>query len=64
MNVCDVCEFWSKVRTRTFRCVGVGSEVLFILRYRFRRVQSEHSASCFVWIQREIVMFCQGETFM
>ena len=32
--VCAVCEFGSKVRSRTFACVAMGSEVLFILRFR------------------------------
>ena len=40
----------SKIRPRTFGCVAMGSAVLFILRFRFRRVWSEQSASCFVWI--------------
>ena len=34
MNVCAICEFWSKVRPRTFGCVAIGSAVLFILRSR------------------------------
>ena len=34
MNVCAVCEFWSKVRLRTFGCVAMGSALLSIFRYR------------------------------
>ena len=34
MNVCAVCEFGSKVRPRTFRCVVMCSVVLFIFRSR------------------------------
>ena len=34
MNVCAVCEFWSKVRPRTFGCVAMCSVVLFMLRSR------------------------------
>ena len=34
MNVCAVCEFWSKVRPRTFGCIAMSSAVLFILRHR------------------------------
>ena len=34
MDVGDVCEFWSKVRPRTFGCVAMGSVLLFIVRYR------------------------------
>ena len=35
MNVCDVCEFGSKVRPSTFRCVAMRSSVLFNCRSRF-----------------------------
>ena len=34
MNMCIVCEFWSKVRLRTFGYVAMGSALLFILRSR------------------------------
>ena len=34
MDVCAVCEFWSKVRPRTFGCVAMGSALLFIVRSR------------------------------
>ena len=34
MNVCAVCDFWSKVRPITFGCVAMRSAVLFILRSR------------------------------
>ena len=54
MNVCAVCEFWSKVRPRTFGCVAMRSEVLFIFLFQialiFCKVWNEQSASCFVWI--------------
>ena len=33
MNVCAVC-FGSKIRTRNFGCVAMGSAVLFILKSR------------------------------
>ena len=45
--------FWSKVRPRTFGCVGMRSAVLFILDPDYSyiyRVWSEQSASYFVWI--------------
>ena len=29
--MCAVCEFWVKIRPRTFVCVAMGSAVLFIL---------------------------------
>ena len=32
--MCAVCEFWSKVRTRKFVCIAMGSAVLFILKSR------------------------------
>ena len=55
MNLGAVCEFGSKVRPITFGCVAmcsvrsaVYSDVL-IVRI-FRRVWSEQSASCYVWI--------------
>ena len=32
MNVCAVCEFWVKVRPKTFECHAMGSAVLFILK--------------------------------
>ena len=32
--MCAVCSFGSKVRPRTFGCVAMGSEVLFIFRSR------------------------------
>ena len=34
MDVCAVCEFWSKVRSRTFGCVAMDSALLFIVRSR------------------------------
>ena len=34
MDVRAVCEFWSKVRPRTFGCVAMGSALLFIVRSR------------------------------
>ena len=34
MNVCAVCEFWVKVRPRTFGCVAMCNAVLFIFRSR------------------------------
>ena len=34
MDMCAVCEFWSKVRPRTFGCVAMGSVLLFIVRSR------------------------------
>ena len=34
MNVCVVCELWSKVRPNTVGCVAMGSAVPFILRSR------------------------------
>ena len=54
MNVCAICEFWSKVRPRTFGCVVMGSTVLFILRSRLLFYSAgsgvNKRASCFVWI--------------
>ena len=34
MDVCAVCELGSKVRPRTFRCIAMGSALLFIVRSR------------------------------
>ena len=34
MNLCDIWEFWVYARPRTFRCVAIGSAVLFNLRSR------------------------------
>ena len=58
--------FGSKVRSRTFGRVVMGSAVLFVLTFVriFRRVWSEQSASCFVWIECEIVMFCPDKNCM
>ena len=59
--------FGSKVGLRTFGCVSMGSEVLFILRSRyiiFHRVWSEQSASCFVWMQCKIITFVQEKNYM
>ena len=60
--------FGSKVRPIFFGYVAMGSAVLFILRasiaFIFRRVWSEQSASCLVWIQCRIVMFCPDKKFM
>ena len=34
VNLCAVCEFWSKVRPITYGCVAMGSAVLCILMSR------------------------------
>ena len=34
VDVCAVCEFWAKVRPRTFGCIAMGIALLFIVRSR------------------------------
>ena len=51
--------FGSKVRPRTFRCVAMGSTVLFILRSRLLL----YSAGSGVNIV-QVVLFCPGKNFM
>ena len=69
MCVLDV-SFGSKVRPITFWFVAMGNAVLFIFRSRLLLylhllyLLYEQSASCFVWIWCEIVLFCQGKHVM
>ena len=48
MDVCAVCEFWSKVRHITFGCVAMGSALLFIFR---PRLLVYYAGSCVVRVQ-------------
>ena len=52
MNVLLYVSFWSKVRPRTFGCVVMGSEMLFILRPRLLLYSSESGGN------RVQVVFC------
>ena len=50
--------FGSKVRPRTSGCVTIGVVYFEVkIALLFCRVGSEQSASCFVWIYCEIVLF-------
>ena len=52
--------FWSKLRPRTFRCVSMGSAVLFILRSRLLLYSagsgSEHCACSLFGFS--VILFC------
>ena len=53
--------FGSNVRPRTFRCITMGSTVLFILRFKLLLYSVGSGVNrmlSFVWIQCEIVRFC------
>ena len=56
--------FGSKVRPTIFGCVAMGNALFCILDRIFCRVWREQSASCFVWIYYEIVLFCPGKNFL
>ena len=68
MDVCTVCEFWVKGKTRTFGCVAMGSALLFIVRSRLlvysawsgvNRVQVVLSG-----FSKRLFLFCPGKNFM